>query len=158
MTVKVKLHGGQEELQILDKGEWIDLKAPKSMVLPRNASSNFRLDYSMKIPKGYEVIIAPRSSTFYHYGIIMTNGIGVIDSSYCGDDDVLRFPFYSVREAKIEKGDRVCQFRLQLSQKATVWQKVKWMFTSKIKFEYVDSLGGENRGGLGSSGRNEIEI
>ncbi len=157
MKIKVKLHNGQEELQVLAKGEWIDLRVPKAMTLPVNSSGNFRLDYSMEIPKGYEAIIAPRSSTFYHYSIIMTNSIGVIDSSYCGDDDVWRFPFHCIREANIAKGDRVCQFRLQLSQKATVWQKVKWLFTSKIEFEYVDSLGGENRNGLGSSGRNEIK-
>ena len=157
MKIKVKLHNGQEELKVIDKGEWIDLRAPKDMTLLINSSGNFRLDYSMEIPRGYEAIIAPRSSTFYHYGLLMTNGIGVIDSSYCGNDDVWRFPFYCIREASIARGDRVCQFRLQLSQKATVWQKLKWLFTSKIEFEYMDRLGGENRGGIGETGRNEIK-
>lgn len=43
---------------------------------------------SMKLPDGYEAIVAPRSSTFKRYGILQTNGIGVIDNSYCGNDDI----------------------------------------------------------------------
>ena len=42
----------------------------------------------MKLPKGYEAIIAPRSSTFKNWGLIQTNSIGVIDSTYNGDNDI----------------------------------------------------------------------
>ena len=52
------------------------------------------------------------------------------------------------------EGDRICQFRIQPSQKASIWTKLKWLFTNKIEFEWVDSLGNENRGGFGSTGVN----
>lgn len=152
MKIKLKLHEGQKQLEIIEKGEWIDLSAPKNIILHRNCHSNLKLGISIKIPKGYEMIIAPRSSTFQKYKIIMTNGVGIIDSSYSGTNDVIRFPFYCFKDSIINKGDRVAQFRIQLSQKATIFQKLKWLFTQRIKFEYADKLDKIDRGGLGSTG------
>ena len=94
---------------------------------------------SMKLPQGYEAIMAPRSSTFKRYGILQTNSIGVIDNSYCGDDDIWMFPAYATRDVEIPAGARICQFRIIKSQ-------------PRLVFTSVDSLGEENRGGLGSTG------
>lgn len=58
----------------------------------------------------------------------------------------------AIRPTSIEKGTRICQFRVQLSQKATTWQKIKWLFTSGVKLVEVDDLGNDNRGGFGSAG------
>ena len=52
----------------------------------------------------------------------------------------------------MHKGDRICQFRIQLSQKATMWQKIKWLLSSGIELVEVDDLGNENRLGFGSTG------
>ena len=41
----------------------------------------------MKLPDGYEAHIVPRSSTFKNYHIIQTNNIGIVDNSYCGEND-----------------------------------------------------------------------
>ncbi len=74
--------------------------------------------------------------------------------SYSGNNDEWGFPAYFTRRAILHKGDRICQFRIQLSQKATVWQKLRWLFSSGIKFVKVDDLGGTDRGGFGSTGKN----
>ena len=95
---------------------------------------------SVQLPKDYEAIIAPRSSTFKHWGLIQTNGIGIIDNSYCGDDDIWLFPALATRDIKIPAGSRICQFRIQKKQ-------------PKMVFQSVDSLGNENRNGIGSSGK-----
>jgi dUTP pyrophosphatase len=107
------------------------------------------LGVCMQLPKGYEAIVAARSSTAKKYGIIMANGIGIIDNSYCGDEDEWCFPAIGMKDATIEAGSRICQFRIQLSQKATIWQKIKWLFTSKITFKVVEHLNNKNRMGLG---------
>ena len=86
----------------------------------------------MKLPEGYEAHIAPRSSTFDRWGIIMVNSVGVIDNSYSGTYDVWQFPAYAVRDTFIQKGDRICQFRIMKKQPT-------------IEFEEVKDLG-ENRG------------
>jgi dUTP pyrophosphatase len=140
----------------IEKGEWIDLRSSIGVKAKKQQDkvcySMIPLGIAMQLPKGYEAIVAPRSSTFKKYGIIMANSIGIIDSSYCGNDDEWQFPALFTRDAKVGFNDRICQFRIQLSQKATVLQKLKWLFTSKIKFVWVSNLANDNRGGFGSTG------
>ena len=108
----------------------------------------------MELPKGYEAWIAARSSTFKEFGLIQVNTPGIIDNSYNGNEDVWKFQVFSLKETFIEKGDIICQFRIKLSQKASIWQKIKWLFSSKnIKFKIVDNLNNINRGGFGTTGK-----
>ena len=72
--------------------------------------------------------------------------------SYCGNEDQWMYPAISLRKTSIAQNTRLCQFRIQLSQKATLLQKLKWLFTSGIELVEVESLGNENRSGLGSTG------
>ena len=72
--------------------------------------------------------------------------------SYNGDNDEWKFPAIAIRETTIEEGTRICQFRIQLSQKATFWQKLKWLFSSGVKLVEVDNLNNEDRLGFGSTG------
>lgn len=156
--------------QIIDNGDWIDLKAAKNIkyLQPQakreHQVNNMKqrdvevyntlvpLGVCIKIPDGYEAILAPRSSSFKNYGFIQTNSIGVIDSSYCGNDDEWKLPVAALHRVEINEGQRVAQFRIQLSQKATIWQKIKWFFTNGVEIKYVNSLENNNRGGFGSTG------
>jgi len=97
------------------------------------------LGVSMQLPRGYEAHIVPRSSTFKHFGILLVNSTGIIDESYCGNDDQWHFPALTVRDTTIHVNDRICQFRIVEHQPA-------------LEFETVDHLEGRNRGGLGSTG------
>ena len=103
----------------------------------------------MQLPEGYEAHILPRSSTFKKYGIIQTNSKGIIDNSYSSDKDEWKMPVLATRDIVIPKGERIAQFRIVLSQKATIWQKVKWMFSNTVKIIPVDSLDNPERGGFG---------
>ena len=89
---------------------------------------------------------------YKNFFVILANGQGVIDNSYCGDNDQWFAQVIAFADTKIEAGDRICQFRIQLSQKATFWQKLKWFFSNGVKIEIVDELGNPNRGGHGHSG------
>ena len=109
------------------------------MELKKGEFRLINLGISMKLPEGYEAIIAPRSSTFKNFGIIQTNSIGVIDETYCGNEDVYRYPVYAVRDTQIHVNDRICQFRIQKHQ-------------PKIVFDEVENLDGPARGGFGSTG------
>ena len=159
MNIKVRLINGAQPLEIIKKGDWIDLRANEDVELPglilREGAVDIYarripLGIAMELPAGYEAIMAPRSSTFKTFGIISWNSIGVIDNTYCGNNDEWSFGAISLRKTMIKKGDRICQFRIQLSQKATFWQKLKWLFTSKIEVEYVDQLLGPDRHGFGA--------
>lgn len=161
---------------LIKKGEWIDLvaaettkfRAPQSGTLKsrkidgeeeRYRNVTFDLQYiplglAMQLPDGFEAIVAPRSSTPKGMGIMCANSFGVIDNSYSGNEDEWKFPALAIRDTTIMKGERICQFRVQLSQKATMWQKIKWLFSSGIELVQVKDLPNKtNRGGFGSTGK-----
>ena len=141
-TIKIKYHTDKiDKLTYVDgKSDWIDLRAAEDVELKKGDFRLINLGISLKLPEGYEAIIAPRSSTFKNFGIIQTNSIGVIDETYCGNDDVYRYPVYAVRDTRIHVNDRICQFRIFAHQPT-------------LTFEETDDLGNEDRGGLGSTGK-----
>lgn len=140
MEIKIRYHDNVMPIEINEKGDWIDLRAAKTTKMYQGEVALIPLGVSMKLPDGYEAVVIPRSSTFKKYGIIQTNGVGLIDNSYCGDNDVWHFPAYAVRDTVIPKNERICQFRIQKKM-------------DKLTFTTVDKLEGEDRGGFGSTGR-----
>lgn len=121
------------------KGDWIDLRNNEDVSLKKGDFKLIDLGVAMELPDGYEAMVIPRSSTFLKYGLLQANSLGLIDNSYCGDNDFWAMPAYATRDIEIPKGTRICQFRIQKNQ-------------PDINFEFVDSLGNKNRGGFGSTG------
>lgn len=170
MKIKVKRINNSVPLpKVIKKGDWVDLFASEEIVLNAPQAGTLKgreekhrdvtsevtyipLGVAMQLPAGFEAIMAARSSAPKKLGIMQANGIGVIDNSYCSDEDEWMFPAITLRKTSIAKNTRICQFRIQLSQKATTWQKIKWILSSGIEFVEVDSLNNETRGGLGSTG------
>ncbi len=143
MEIQIKYFDDEiEKLCYIDgKSDWIDLRAAKEVSLKKGEFALIPLGVGMKLPQGYEAHVVPRSSTFKNFGIIQTNHQGVIDCSYCGDDDQWFMPVLAVRDTKICKNDRICQFRIMENQ-------------PKLQFVETASLGEVNRGGHGSTGKN----
>lgn len=127
-------------INFLENGDWIDLRAAKEYKLFSGEFYLIDLGISMKLPEGYEAHIAPRSSTFKKWGIIQTNGIGIIDNSYCGENDIWMMPVLATKGTDIHVNDRVCQFRI-----------VKKM-SNNIEINTVEHLNTQDRGGFGSTG------
>lgn len=141
--IKIKYFDDEiEKLCYVDgKSDWIDLRAAKDVSLKKGEFALIPLGVAMQLPEGYEAHVVPRSSTFKNFGIIQTNHQGVIDCSYCGDNDQWFMPALAVRDTQIHKNDRICQFRIMENQ-------------PKIQFTEVAVLGGVDRGGHGSTGTN----
>lgn len=137
--IRIKYHADIERITKIDQGDWIDLRAAEDYVLKDGEYKLLSLGVSMKLPRGYEAHVLPRSSTPSKFGIELANSQGIIDNSYSGDNDIWRFPARAIRDTIIHKGDRICQFRI-----------VKKM--RKVKLIEVDHLGGKDRGGIGSTG------
>lgn len=141
-TIKIKyLTDKIDKIKKIAVGDWIDLRAAEDVVLKAGEYKLISLGVAMQLSKGYEAHIVPRSSTYKNFGIIQTNHQAVIDESYCGDEDVWRYPAYALRDTVIHANDRICQFRIMKKQPV-------------IEFEEVEELGNENRGGIGSTGTN----
>ena len=142
MNIKIKYFTDKiEKLRYIDgKSDWIDLRCAEEISLKKGEWKLIPLGVAMLLPKGYEAHIVPRSSTFKNFGIIQTNHCGVVDSSYCGDNDQWFMPVLAVRDTEIHVNDRICQFRIMENQ-------------PRIEFEEAEHLGASDRGGFGTTGR-----
>lgn len=140
MNIKIRYITDIEKLKPINIGDWIDLRAAEDIKLKAGEYKLIPLGVAMELPVGYEALMLPRSSTFKKYGIIMANSMGVIDESYCGNNDEWHFPAYATRDTVINKNERIAQFRLIEHQPL-------------VNLIEVDSLNNQDRGGLGSTGR-----
>ena len=130
-----------KRLEYIDgKSDWIDLRASETVELKEGEFKLIPLGVAMELPAGYEAHLVPRSSTFKNYGILQTNSCGIVDGSYCGDEDMWRMPVYATRDTVIHENDRICQFRIVENQ-------------PRVTFDEVVSLDNASRGGFGSTGR-----
>lgn len=141
-TIKIKYFTDAiDRLTYIDgKSDWIDLRASEEISLKAGEFALIPLGVAMELPKGYEAHLVPRSSTYKTWGLIQTNSMGVIDCSYCGDEDMWRMPVYATRDTTVHVNDRIAQFRIVENQ-------------PQIHFEQVEHLENANRGGFGSTGK-----
>ena len=142
-SIKIVYHTDKiDKLTYIDgKSDWIDLRAAEDIEFHAGEFKLVNLGISMQLPAGYEAHVVPRSSTFKNYGLIQTNSCGIIDQTYCGQNDIWRWPTYATRDVTVHANDRICQFRIVENQ-------------PKIHFDEVEFLEGEDRGGFGSTGKN----
>ena len=141
-TINIKyLTDSIDKLTYIDgKSDWIDLRAAETVDMEPMEFKLIPLGVAMQLPAGYEAHVIPRSSAFKNFGIIQANSMGLIDESYCGDNDQWYFPAIALRKTTIRTNDRICQFRIMKHQ-------------PQIEFREVDNLNNESRGGIGSTGK-----
>ena len=154
MNIKIKYFDGARKLEVISKGNWIDVYANADMIIKEGERAMIPLGFAMQLPEGFEAHLAPRSSTFKTWGIIQTNHLGIIDNSYCGDNDQWFYSAYClmgkkttydreigefIKYTEIKKGDKIAQFRIIEIQ-------------PPIEFEEVEVLGNDDRGSFGSTG------
>ena len=138
-TITVQyLDDSVKRLSVNAKGDWVDLYAAETVELKQGEHKLIHLGVAMKLPDGFEAHIAPRSSTFNKWEIIQTNSVGIVDNSYSGPNDWWRMPVIAMRDTRIEKDDKICQFRIVERQPEIVFEEGK--------------MEGEDRGGFGSTG------
>lgn len=140
-TIKIRyLSDKVSELEYIGgKSDWIDLRVAEDVEMKQGEFKLIPLGIAMQLPDGYEAHIVPRSSTYKNFGIIQANHIGIVDESYCGNNDQWYFPALAMCDTVIHAGDRICQFRIMEHQ-------------PKLSFVAVDTLGNKDRGGIGSTG------
>lgn len=156
MKIRIKYFPGAKRLEKISKGNWIDVYSNKDIFIPEKSRAMIPLGFALELPAGYEGHVLPRSSTFKTWGIIQTNNVGIIDTSYCGDNDQWHMPVYCLEPKEFEvngsesfsevipgtwirKGDKIGQFRIIESM-------------PHFEFEEVETLGNTNRGGFGTTG------
>lgn len=141
IIINVKYHADIDPLQQIKVGDAIDVRAAEDVNLKFMEAKKVSLGFSCKLPDRYLAILSARSSLFNNHGVILTNGIGIIDNTFCGDNDIWCMQLVALRtDVHIKKNERIGQFILIDRMGETV-------------FNPVDTLGHEDRGGYGSTGR-----
>jgi len=121
------------------KSDWFDLRSEIDIELKKGEFKLIPLGVAMELPSGYEAHVIPRSGTFKNFKILQTNHMGLIDESYKGDNDKWYMPVLAMEDTKINKYDRICQFRID--KKMPV-----------VNFTEVEYLDNNDRGGFSSTG------
>lgn len=140
MEIRIKYLRNIEKIKGIAVGDWIDLRCAENTIIKAGEYKMIPLGVAMELPKGYEALVAPRSSMFRKYGVLSANSIGIIDESYKGDGDEWNFLAYATRDTLIPKNERICQFRIIEHQ-------------PDVEMVEVETLGNADRGGIGSTGR-----
>lgn len=154
--IKIKYLEGAKELVVNPNGNCIDLYAYEDVFIPYMGYAMVSLGVAMELPNKKVAKLYPRSSTFKTWGVIMTNSLGYIDETYCGDKDIWHMPLQCTMPKQtekidvnghkvtmsgtwIKKDDKICQFEIVDAM-------------TMPTFKSVESLGNSDRGGFGSSG------
>lgn len=141
LSIRIKyFHKDLERVEKISVGDWIDLRCAADMDLKQGEHAYVPLGVAMELPSGYEAWLTSRSSMAKKFGIVHCDDLGVIDNSYCGDNDEWKLPVVALRDTHLSFNDRICQFRLH-------------RVMPQVQFEEVEVLGNPDRGGLGSTGK-----
>lgn len=157
--MRIKYFEGATKLEVNPKGNLIDVYANEDVFVPYMGYAMIRLGFALALPKGCIAKLYPRSSTFKTWGIIQTNHVGIIDETYCGDNDEWQYPVQctmpmqtikteinghkvTIAGTWIKKGDKIAQFEI-----------VRATHPLMYNFEEVEHLDNNDRGGFGSTGK-----
>ena len=108
--------------------------APQSIVLiPANVI--------VETPSGYMLMVCSRSSTPRKFGLMVPQGVGIVDNDYCGEADELQIQVYNFTDSvvKVERGDRIAQ---------AIFVRV-----DTAEWNEVEKMSNTSRGGFGSTDR-----
>jgi dUTP pyrophosphatase len=93
----------------------------------------------VQTPPGYMLLLTMRSSTARRKGLLIPNGVGVVDQDYSGVGDEILISVYNFRDAAVmvERGERIAQ---------GIFVPIL-----RVAWDEVDEVG-KGRGGFGSTG------
>lgn len=94
----------------------------------------------VKVPEGYMLMIVPRSSLPIKKGLVLANGVGILDQDYCGPEDEIKLELFNItdKEVEVKRGERLAQAMLVRIEKA--------------ELEEMNENNNNSRSGIGSTG------
>ena len=117
-----------------------DIAANVDMMVPAGQVAKIPTGLVIEAPKGHFLLIAARSSLPMKKGLMMANGIGVVDPDYAGPSDQVHILVYNFtkNDVQVTKGERLAQgIFLQFEQAQLI---------------EVNQIRESDRGGIGSTG------
>ncbi len=95
----------------------------------------------VETPPGYMLMVCSRSSTPRKFGLMVPQGIGIVDNDYCGEEDELKIQVYNFtnKVVNVERGSRIAQ---------AIFVRV-----DTAEWNEVEQMQSPSRGGFGSTDR-----
>src|SRR5688500_1286795 len=117
-----------------------DLASAVDIEIPPRSIRLVRTGLVIAVPEGYFLGIFARSSTPLKRGLMVANGVGVVDADYCGPGDEIKVQLLNFTDApvQVKRGDRLAQ-GIVLPSPSIEWNE-------------VEEMGEPTRGGFGSTG------
>ena len=116
-----------------------DLICRESAEIPPQSIVLIPANVIVEIPLGYMLMVCLRSSTPRKFGLMMPQGVGIVDNDYCGETDELKIQVYNFTDAvvHVERGSRIAQ---------AVFVRV-----DTPEWDEVEQMTAPSRGGFGST-------
>ena len=117
-----------------------DLAASEDVVVSPSSIALIPTGLVIQVPAGHFLGIFARSSTPLKRGLMVANGVGIVDSDYCGPEDEVKIAVLNFTGApvKVAAGDRIAQGVL--------------LPATRVSWQEVDTVRTDSRGGFGSTG------
>lgn len=117
-----------------------DFSSRQEIVIAPQQIALIPVNVIIQTPPGYMLLLASRSSLPLRKGLMLANGVGIVDQDYAGQGDEIKIQVYNFSKQKvtIERGERIAQGVFVKIVKGQ-WQEVK-------------KMGENSRGGFGSTG------
>jgi len=117
-----------------------DLAAATDVTIPPGQVVLVPTGLVIEVPRGMFLGIFARSSTPLKRGLMVANGVGIIDSDYCGPEDEVKIAVlnFTQNPVHVAGGDRIAQGVL--------------LPATRVTWEEVEAVRAESRGGFGSTG------
>ena len=143
MELKIRIHRLHPDAVIpeyqTEGSAAFDLAAADSVVVAPGEVRLVPTGLVIEVPAGMFLGIFARSSTPLKRGLMVANGVGVVDSDYCGPEDEVKIAVVNVtaKPVTIERGDRIAQGIL--------------LPAPHVTWEEVDQVRSGSRGGFGAT-------
>jgi len=118
-----------------------DLAAAVDLEVPPRGIRLVPTGLVIEVPPGHFLAIIARSSTPLKRGLMVANGVGVVDADYCGPADEIKVQVLNITDqpVAIARGDRLAQGLV--------------LAAPRIEWDESAAAAGASRGGFGSTGR-----
>jgi len=118
-----------------------DLICRESTEIPPQSIVLIPANVIVETPPGYMLMVCLRSSTPRKFGLMMPQGVGIVDNDYCGEEDELQIQIYNFTDevVNVDRGSRIAQ---------AIFVRV-----DTAEWNEVEQMHSPSRGGFGSTGQ-----
>jgi dUTP pyrophosphatase len=123
-----------------DESAGFDLAAAHDVTVRPREIALVRTGLVIEVPTGHCLAIFARSSTPLKRGLMVANGVGIIDPDYNGPEDEVLIQVVNVteRDVQVRRGDRLAQGIV--------------LPAPRVRWQEVEEIGEVTRGGFGATG------